>query len=209
MLIDLVLSGDNAAVIGLAIRHLPAKQRKKAAILGTGGAVGLRVGFTAVATLLLQVPYLSAVGGLILLFITGKLLKDNDNVHLGTAPATKFWSAVGTIIVADLSMAFDNVMGVAGAAHGNISLVILGLGLSVPILIAGSTWLAKLMNRYAIIIYLGAGVLVHTGLKMILHDPGLRLNFLIGGFLARFFPLLPALFLVGWGFLQEAKKRKL
>ena len=166
-LIDLVLSGDNAAVIGLAIRNLPRPMQKKAAIFGAAGAIILRVIFTIFAVYLLTVKYLSAIGGIILIFITYKLLNTKNEAEVNVRAANKFWSAVGTIIVADISMAFDNVMGVAGAAHGEAWLVVFGLLLSIPILVWGSTWLATMMGRYPLIIYIGATVLAHTAISMI------------------------------------------
>lgn len=128
-IIDLVLSGDNAAVIGLAIRNLPHDLQKKAAIYGAAGAIVLRVIFTIFATYLLTVPYLSAIGGLILVGITIRLMKhdDGDSCDENVKSCDSFWPAIGTIVIADLSMAFDNVMGVAGAAHGSVGLVVFGL----------------------------------------------------------------------------------
>ncbi|MCL5045987.1 MAG: YjbE family putative metal transport protein, partial [Actinobacteria bacterium] len=146
IVIDLALSGDNAAVIGLAIKDLPGEQRRTAAILGAGGAIVLRVIFTALATLLMNVKFINAIGGALLFWITWKLVMHKggeEHVKSGS----RFWGAIWAIIVADLSMAFDNVMGVAGAAHGSVALVIFGLLLSVPILVWGSSWLAAWMNK--------------------------------------------------------------
>lgn len=201
-IIDLVLSGDNAAVIGLAIRKLPRDMQKKAAMIGTGGAILLRVTFTIFAVYLLQVRYLSAAGGLILIWITYKLLHmSGENVHVSSA--NKFWTAVGTIIVADLSMAFDNVMGVAGAAHGEIWLVVFGLLVSIPILVFGSTWLAAMMGRYPVIIYLGATVLAHTAVKMIMHDQALNLFTMTGVFWVKALPWVCSLPVLAYGFYVE------
>lgn len=208
VIIDLALSGDNAAVIGLAIRNLPPEQRKKAAAFGAGGAILLRVIFTLIATLLLRIPYLSAIGGVILLVITWKLVREEEDEEEKVVSSTRFWNAVVTIIVADLSMAFDNVMGVAGAAQGNVLLVIFGLSLSIPILVAGSNWLAILMNKYPLIIYLGAGVLAHTALKMIFHDGGLVLAWYTGEALARLIPVLAGVALVLWGAVEIKRRQK-
>jgi len=179
IIIDLVLSGDNAAVISLAIKNLPEEQRQTAALIGAGGAVILRIFITSLATLLITIPYLNAVGGLFLLLITWNLLKQDDSENQ-VKTYNHFWATVGSIIIADLSMAFDNVMGVAGAAHGSIVLVIFGLAFSIPILIWGSNRLASLMNRYPLLIYIGAAVLVHTALNMLFHDHGLDLLRRIG-----------------------------
>lgn len=207
VIIDLALSGDNAAVIGLAIRDLPVEQRKTAAVIGAGGAILLRVIFTVIATLLLKIPYLSAIGGVILLFITWKLVKQEEGEEK-VASSTRFWTAVATIIVADLSMAFDNVMGVAGAAHGNVWLVIFGLALSIPILVAGSNWLAGLMNKYPLVIYVGAGVLAHTAFKMIFHDGGLALAEHIGVMLSGVIPALAGIMVVAWGVVEIKRKQR-
>lgn len=206
-IIDLVLSGDNAAVIGLAIRNLPHDMQKKAAIYGAAGAIVLRVIFTVFATYLLTVPYLSAIGGLILIWITYKLMKHDDSCEEDVKSCDSFWPAITTIIIADLSMAFDNVMGVAGAAHGSVALVVFGLLLSVPILVYGSTWLATLMGKYPIIIYIGAMVLAHTALKMIFHDKALHLNQCTGEFWATAIPWILALFVLAYGFFAIKKTK--
>ncbi|MCL4424345.1 MAG: TerC family protein [Firmicutes bacterium] len=203
--IDLALSGDNAAVIGLAIKDLPEGHRKKAALLGAGGAIILRVSFTAIATYLTRVSYVNAIGGLILLWITWKLLAHQDVEEKNIRSSERFWSAVGTIIVADLSMAFDNVMGVAGAAHGNVALVIFGLTLSIPILILGSNWLAIWMNRQPFIIFVGAAVLIHTAMAMIFHDRGLNLTGYVGLTWAIVIPWLLAIPMLVWGWFEATR----
>jgi len=204
-IIDLVLSGDNAAVIGLAIRDLPRDLQKKAAIWGAGGAIVLRVIFTIFATFLMAVPYLSAIGGVILIWITWKLLgHGKEEEHVKTS--NKFWGAIWAIVIADLTMAFDNVMGVAGAAHGSVGLVIFGLLLSVPILIFGSTWIARMMGKYPIIIYVGAAVLAHTAVAMIFHDKALHLETYFGSSLSAIIPWLPAAGIMIFGWLKTRKQ---
>ncbi len=200
-LIDLVLSGDNAAVIGLAIKNLPLEQRKSAALIGAGGAIVLRVLFTALATLLITVPYLNAIGGVLLLWITWKLL-NSDGEEESVKSSNRYWAAIGSIVVADLSMAFDNIMGVAGAAHGHIGLVIFGLALSIPILVIGSNWLATLMNRYPIIIYIGGAVLAHTALTMIMHDKAMDLMHVLGGLTANILIWGVTLAILGYGLMK-------
>lgn len=208
-IIDLVLSGDNAAVIGLAIRDLPHEMQKKAAIFGAAGAIVLRVIFTVFATYLLLVPYLSAIGGIILIWITYKLIKHDDSCDdENVQSCDKFWPAIGTIIIADLSMAFDNVMGVAGAAHGSVALVVFGLLLSIPILVYGATWLATLMGKYPIIIYIGAAVLAHTAFAMIFHDKALHLDLYTGVFLGNLIPWLLGLGVLAYGFFTLRKTNK-
>ena len=174
IIIDLSLSGDNAAVIGLAIRGLPAKQARTAALAGALGAVAVRILFTALATLLTKVRFVNAIGGLILVWITYKLVVSQQEGDHGTSNG-KFWGAIWAIILADLSTGFDNMMAVAGAAHGNVTLVVMGLIISMPLLIWGSTLIARLMNDYPVVIFVGAGVLAHTALAMILNDEGLRI----------------------------------
>lgn len=206
--IDLVLSGDNAAVIGLAIRNLPKETQKKAAFVGAGGAIILRVTFTIFAVYLLTVKYLSALGGLLLLWITYKLIKSDGEDEAHIKGGNRFWSAVGTIIIADLSMAFDNVMGVAGAAHGEPWLVVFGLLLSIPILVIGSTWLATLMGRYPIIIYIGAMVLMHTATNMIVHDHALNLVHYLGETWGTYLPWILAIPVLVYGFFITKNNRR-
>jgi len=207
-IIDLVLSGDNAAVIGLAIRNLPKEMQRKAAIYGAAGAIVLRVIFTIFATYLLTVPYLSAIGGIILVWITYKLIKHDDGCEENVKSCDKFWPAIGTIIIADLSMAFDNVMGVAGAAHGSVALVIFGLLLSIPILVYGATWLATLMGKYPIIIYIGAAVLAHTSFAMIFHDKALYLTQYTGEFWGNMIPWSLGLLVLVYGVFDIKKTDK-
>ncbi|MHB9145840.1 MAG: TerC family protein [Symbiobacteriia bacterium] len=201
-IIDLALSGDNAAVIGLAIRNLPGPQRRLAAVLGAGGAILFRIALTALATVLLRVPYLNAAGGLVLIWVTWKLLAESQGEGESVSAGATFWSAIGTIVAADVSMSFDNVMGVAGAAQGSIALMAFGLLASIPILIAGSSLLATLMNRYPLLIYIGGAVLAHTAINMFFHDAGLHLIRLTGATAAALIPWGVALAVFLWGWLQ-------
>lgn len=189
-------------MIGLAIRNLSRERRKWAALLGAGGAIAFRITLTAAATLLLRVPYLNAVGGLLLVWITWKLLAENEGESDSVRSTTSFGGAIGTIIIADLSMSFDNVMGVAGAAQGNLALMVFGLALSIPILVAGSSVLANLMNRHPILVYIGGAVLAHTAVGMFFHDHGLQLARLTGGPSATLIPWGAALAVFLWGALQ-------
>lgn len=176
VLLDLVLSGDNAAVIGLAICHLPAQSRRKAAFFGACAAIILRIIFTIFATMLISLPYFGLGGGIVLFFIIWRLLRENPvESHSSLKPQKSFWQAVGIIVLADVSMALDNVLGVAGAAYGEPLLVVFGLLVSIPILVLGSSWLAGIMSRWPIFLWLGAAVLLHTALLMILHDDALAL----------------------------------
>lgn len=172
-LLDIILSGDNVSVIALAIRKLPEKQAKIASLIGVGGAVGVRIFFTCIITLIMAIQWLpiKLVGGIILLKITWDLLnakEEEENIEIG---GTKnLWKAVASIIIADISMGLDNVLAIAGAAHGSMGLIVFGLGMSIPIIFFGAKFIANLMNKYKIIVYIGAGLLMYTALTMITED---------------------------------------
>jgi YjbE family integral membrane protein len=170
ILIDLVLAGDNAIVIALAARNLPPHLQKKAIAWGTVGAIVVRSAMTVGVVWLLKIPGLMLVGGLGLLWIAYKLLAEqNHDEHQGPI-ANTFWGAMKTIVVADALMGIDNVLGVAGAAHGSFDLVIIGLLVSVPIVVFGSTMVLKLVERFPMIINIGAAVLAFTAAKMIVSE---------------------------------------
>ena len=171
ILIDLVLAGDNAIVIALAARNLPPHLKKKAILWGTVGAIAVRALMTVGVVWLLRIPGLMAVGGLALLWIAYQLLADGGEKEHDGPTASTFVGAMKTIIVADALMGVDNVLGVAGAAHGAFDLVILGLLISVPIVVYGSTVVLKLVERFPIIIELGAAVLAFTAAKMVVSEP--------------------------------------
>lgn len=171
VLIDLVLAGDNAIVIALAARNLPAALRTKAVVWGTVGAIAVRSVMTVGVVWLLQIPGLMLVGGLGLLWIAYKLLAPADEGGEHGPAATTFVGAMKTIVVADALMGIDNVLGVAGAAHGDFTLVIIGLLVSVPIVVFGSSVVLKLVDRFPVIIQLGAAVLAFTAAKMIVGEP--------------------------------------
>ncbi|MFT3812788.1 MAG: TerC family protein [Acidovorax sp.] len=170
ILIDLVLAGDNAIVIALAARNLPKEHQRKAIVWGTVGAIVVRSAMTVAVVWLLKIPGLMLVGGLGLLWIAYKLLAEDGGDDDHGPGATTFWGAMKTIVVADALMGIDNVLGVAGAAHGDFGLVIIGLLVSVPIVVFGSTVVLKLVERFPIIIQLGAAVLAFTAGKMIVNE---------------------------------------
>jgi YjbE family integral membrane protein len=171
VLIDLVLAGDNAIVIALAARQLPPQLKKKAILWGTVGAIVVRSVMTVGVVWLLKIPGLMLVGGLGLVWIAYQLLADQGgDEHDGPVVST-FWGAMKTIIVADALMGVDNVLGVAGAAHGAFDLVIIGLLISVPIVVFGSTVVLKLVERFPAIIQIGSAVLAFTAAKMIVSEP--------------------------------------
>ena len=170
ILLDIVLGGDNAVVIGMTSRRLPIEMRKKAIYLGTAGAIIIRVLMTLIASYLLAVPYLQALGGLILLPIAFKLLKPAKDISPDASASASFASAIKTIIIADAAMGIDNVLAIAGASHGNILLVFIGLAISIPIVVWGSQLIARLMDRFSWLATLGASLLAYTSASMILHD---------------------------------------
>lgn len=170
VMIDLVLGGDNAIVIGLAARNLPQKDQKKVIFLGTAGAIVIRAITTIIAVWLLRIPGLLLVGGTLLLWMAYKLLtedKGHDHVQAGASVG----AAIRTIIIADAVMGIDNVLAVAGAAHGSYVLVIAGLLISIPIVVWGSTLVIKAMKRFPVIIDIGSGVIAFTAAKMIIAEP--------------------------------------
>src|SRR3954471_6163247 len=169
--IDIVLAGDNAVVIALAVRNLPPKQRRLGILLGAGAAVVLRAGLTAITTQLLTIPYLKLVGGLLILWIAFKLLRQGDeDIEGGKESAEGLWQAVWMILVADITMSLDNVMAVGGAARGNNALILFGLALSIPLVVFGSNLISQLMARYQVIVFIGAAILGKVGGEMILTD---------------------------------------
>lgn len=169
--IDIVLAGDNAVVIALAVRGLPPKQKLWGTILGAGAAVLLRVGLTFVATQLMTINYVRLVGGALILWIAFKLLKQNDGHHgEGESGAKGLWQAVWMILVADITMSLDNVLAVAGAARGHFGLLVFGLILSIPLVVFASNMISRLMARFPIVIFLGAAILGKVGGEMMMTD---------------------------------------
>ncbi len=170
VIIDLVLAGDNAIVIGLAARHVPKEHQKKVILGGTLGAIVVRSILTLVVVWLLEIPGLLLLGGLFLIWIAYKLMvEEKKDNHM--KPAASLWAAIKTIIIADAVMGLDNVLAVAGAAHGNFGLVIVGLLISIPIVVWGSTVILHWVERYPAIIYFGGCVLAWTASKMIADEP--------------------------------------
>jgi YjbE family integral membrane protein len=172
VLIDLVLAGDNAIVIALAARQLPQHLQKKAIVWGTVGAIVVRSAMTVGVVWLLKIPGLMLVGGLGLVWVAYKLLVPQNGGEGNHQPvASTFWGAMKTIVIADALMGIDNVLGVAGAAKGSFDLVIIGLLISVPIVVWGSTLVLRLVERFPVITYVGAGVLAYTAAHMVVSEP--------------------------------------
>lgn len=172
ILIDIVLSGDNAVVIALACRNLAPDQRKKGIFWGVTGAVLLRVALTSFAAMVMNLPWLKLVGGLLLIWIAVKLMSPEDEEGEDIEASSHLLGAVKTIIVADFVMSLDNVIGVAGAAHGSIALLLFGLAVSIPLIVWSSQLIMHWMERFPIIVLLGAGLLGYVAGQMIFSDPG-------------------------------------
>ncbi len=170
VLIDLVLSGDNALVIGLAAQRLPLQQRRRIILWGTVVAIMVRVLTTMGASYVLSIPLLQAVGGGLLVWIGLKLAVHRHREAATTEAGRNFWDAVRIIVVADAVMGIDNMLAVAGASHGNIGLLLFGLALSIPLLMVGATWIAALVSRFPWLNALGAGVIAWTGGAMVVED---------------------------------------
>jgi YjbE family integral membrane protein len=171
VLIDIVLAGDNAVVIALAVRQLPPRQRFIGIMLGSGVAVGLRVVLTFFASQLLAMSYIKLIGGALVFWIAVKLLKQNTGGHDANGKAAAgLWSAVWLILVADITMSVDNVLAVAAASKGSFWLLMFGLGLSIPLVVFTSNLLSRLMDRYPIIVWIGAAILGKVGGEMIVTD---------------------------------------
>lgn len=168
--INIILSGDNAVVIALAARSLPPAQQKKAVLIGSGAAVVLRIVLTVVAAKLLALPYLQIAGGVLLLYIGVQLLSEEEDGEGESKEYGSMFAAVRTILIADLVMSLDNVIAVAAAAQGNTTLLILGLAISIPLVIFGSTLMIKLMERFPIIVMLGAALIGWVGGETIAGD---------------------------------------
>ena len=175
IIIDLLLSGDNAVVIALACRSLPPKQQKWGIIIGAGAAVVLRIVFASSITLLMTTPYLKLIGGVLLLWIAVKMVREEAGDESGPSvvAAVSLWSAIRVIAVADAAMSLDNVIAIAGAAKDSVLLIVLGLLISIPLIVAGSTLVMKLMTRYPIVILIGGALLGWVGGDVIVSDPAL------------------------------------
>ena len=192
VVIDLVLAGDNAIVIALAARKIPRHLQRRAIIAGAAGALVVRASMTLIVVWLLKIPGLLLIGGTLLVFIAYQLLRPEKEkgANAGTDGADSFWGAMRTIVVADAIMGLDNVLAVAGAAHGSFLLVIIGLLISVPILIWGSTFVLRIVERHPSVVYLGAGVLAWTAVKMVTSEP------LLKGALSAYTATVPLLYAV-------------
>ncbi|MFN7253139.1 MAG: TerC family protein [Anaerobacillus sp.] len=207
--IDIVLGGDNAIVVALACRNLPDRLRNKAIFFGICIAIIARISLTLVAVHLLKIPMLMAIGGALLLYISYHLITELEDEREIEGKTTML-AAIKTIIIADIVMGFDNVIAVAGAAHGNNTFVIVGLLVSVPIIIWGSKIILLAMDRFPIIIYGGAAILAFTATKMIIHEPMLTQLFSSHPFISTFLQisLIIAVLFSGW-FMKKLRKNSI
>ena len=210
--LNLLLSGDNAVLIALAVRALPRHQRILGQFWGAAGAVVLRLVFVGVVTAVLAVPFLCAAGGVLLLWIAYKLVRPEEAEAGEGRRGRSLWHAIWIIIVADVTMSLDNVLAIAGAARGDMVLVAIGIGMSVPIVVVGSGILATLMNRFPAIIWAGGGVLGYVAGDMILGDHAIALR--LGSMshtLAYPLPLALAALLtaIGWWLARRHAKERM
>ncbi|PQP87770.1 TerC family protein [Paenibacillus sp. AR247] len=205
VIIDLVLAGDNAIVIGLAARNVKKEDQKKVIIWGTVGAVVIRVIATLLVVQLLLIPGLRLVGGIALIWIAYKLLIDEKKHDISAG--NQMWAAIRTIIIADAMMGLDNVLAVAGAAHGDFLLVIIGLAISVPIMVWGSTIILKLTERFPVIITIGAAVLAWTASKMLVEEPLIH-DWFASPILKYGFEVVVIAAVVALGLMTKKKKQK-
>lgn len=208
IMLDILLGGDNAVVIAMAANKLPAALRRKAILIGTGGAVVIRLVMTLIAVWLLTISYLQVLGGLILLPIAVKLLLPAE--YNGQINASdNLMGAIRTIIIADAAMGVDNVLAIAGASHGSFLLVACGFLISIPIIVCGSTIIGRIMDRFPVVLYGGAGLLGWTAGSMIMHDKivGQLIMQTAGGWTEFVVPAALALFVCCAGYILSKYKK--
>lgn len=171
ILINILLAGDNAVVIAMAVRSLPVSKRRVGVVAGAGGAVVLRIVLTFWATRILEIAFLKLTGGVLILWIAVKLLTEAAGEHESQYRARSTGHAIWLILMADITMSLDNILAVAAASKGNLPLLIIGLGLSIPFVVFASSLLARIMDRYPVVLWLGAAILGQVAGEMIITDP--------------------------------------
>jgi YjbE family integral membrane protein len=205
MLINIVLSGDNAVVIALAARNLAPRHRKLAILWGSLGAIVLRVVLTIIVVQLLAIPFLQFVGALLLIWIAVKLLIEGDNPNEAHHAHDNLFGAVKTILIADVVMSLDNTLAIAGVAKGDMTLLIIGLVMSIPLIVLGSTLIMKIMDRYPVVVYIGAGLIAWTAGEMIDSDATVQPH-LPGVFHGTYWlPLLITTVVTGYGWWSNRR----
>jgi YjbE family integral membrane protein len=203
--IDIILSGDNAVVIALAARGLPPLQQRQAVLIGSGAAVLLRITLTVVAAKLLTMPYLQIVGGVLLLYIGVQLLSDQGEGEGEEKTHGSLLAAIRTILIADLVMSLDNVIGVAAAAHGSMLLLVLGLAISIPMVVFGSTMMIRLMERFPVVVTLGAALIGWVGGETLANDTILATLMQDQHWLHQAGPVLGAALVLGLGYWLQKR----
>ncbi|WP_058301862.1 TerC family protein [Gorillibacterium timonense] len=206
LLINIVLSGDNAIVIAMASRNLPTHQQRRAVWWGAVGAVGLRLILTAIAVTILQFPLIKTAGAVLLIAIAVKLLAD-EGKHEQVKEAGTLGKAIVTIIAADFVMSLDNVLAVAAAADGNFKVIIFGIGISIPLIVWGSSLVMKLLHQFPILVYIGAGILGYTAGDMFLSDKAMVRLLPLGSW-SPIIPYFLALFVVAVGWVMKQAHRE-
>ncbi|MGC5326528.1 TerC family protein [Brevibacillus sp. SYSU BS000544] len=204
IIIDMILSGDNAVVIAMAARNLPKNKQKQAMFFGTFGAIAMRILFAGIVVFLIKIPLLKAVGGLLLLHIAYKLLIQGDEEGDIKGGAT-LMAAIGTIIYADVLMSLDNVLAVAGVSHGNILLIAIGVLISIPIILIGSAIILSMIEKFPIITYIGSGILAWTAGGMIVGDKWVQSY--ISGKMGLIFTIAVTVIVIVAGWLKNRKSR--
>ena len=208
IVIDLLLAGDNALIIAMAVRRLPQRERRMASMLGAVGAVVMRVALTFVASRLLNLEFLKLAGGLFILWIAIRVLTDACEPPKAAAAPEHIVRAIWYVMFADLTMSVDNILAIAGAAHGSIELIIFGLAVSIPFVIFSSNLLANLMNRYPALIFFGAGVLGKVAGDMIVTDPFVERTVPLSLFAHYLVDAILAVALVVTGFLLHRRSAR-
>ena len=203
--INIILSGDNAVVIALAARGLPPLQQRKAVLFGSGAAVVLRIALTVVAVKLLTMPYLQIVGGVLLLYIGVQLLSDQGEGEGEEKTHGSLMAAIRTILIADLVMSLDNVIGVAAAANGSMLLLVLGLAISIPMVVFGSTMMIRLMERFPVVVTLGAALIGWVGGETMANDTILAPLMQDQHWLHQAGPVLGAALVLGLGYWLQKR----
>lgn len=189
LMINLVLSGDNALVIAMASKDLPDKHRKRAVWIGTVAAVLMRCVLTLAAVLLLKIPFLQAGGALLLVWIAIKLMAPKTDDDVSISVSLTLWSAINTILVADFVMSLDNVLAIAGLANGDLALIAIGILLSIPIVVWGSGLISSMLHKFPLLLYIGAGILAFTAGEMLTQDA--RVGLLLAYWLPHGHNLIP------------------
>lgn len=207
-LLDIVLSGDNIGIIALATKDLPSKLAKRASFVGVIFAIALRILFSCFITYVLMIEGLpiKLIGGIVLIIITFDFVKPKNHTNtIKRKSNNSFWRAIYSIVFADLTMSLDNVLAIAGAANGNIFLIIFGLAINIPIIFLGSIYVAGIMKKHPFIVYIGGAILAHTAFDMLLHDKILLQ--IVPEFFVLYIPYAVAIIITGYGYYVTSSNK--